>query len=162
MECIFCGQVLEEGAISCPKCGRPVGAETPPPAGNSSTNLAMWAHLGPLLVNVVAFFLFVTGAGPFFGALGFLPALLIMKSQKADVFAKSHAKESLNFQLFWLLMNTLATISIITTLGLALFVLMPLGICIGLYNLFQIYQAIVGAQAGRYFRYNFVRIRFVK
>lgn len=167
--CTQCGNSFNESDQFCNKCGREAGVPSATYENSQSgtkSNLAMWAHLGPLLVLASTFVFGFTGVGAFFGLFAWLPALLIMNNQNADAFTKEHARESLNFQLFWLVAGIVLVLGGFTfalaTLGIGLIFLIPLGIGIGIFQLVVMIQAISAANVGNTYRYPAVLFKFVK
>jgi uncharacterized Tic20 family protein len=102
------------GFAYCPKCGTQTEmlAVLQEQTGNQlftsisenhSRQAALWCHLGPLIITVIAAL-----TGPFFigillGLFAWVPPLVIKSSKKADEFVVDHAKESFNFQVFWII-----------------------------------------------------------
>jgi uncharacterized Tic20 family protein len=94
----------------------------------------------------------------FTGFLGPLVIWLVSKDQ--STFADHHGKEALNFQLFYLVVGAgLAAVTMLT-LGLAILVVFPLLIAIGILFLVWEIQACLAANRGEWFRYP-VTIRFI-
>jgi uncharacterized Tic20 family protein len=178
--CPTCKTVVG-GFAYCPKCGGqtellavlPEQAENQPysAAGvNTSRQSALWCHLGPLIITVVAA---LTGAffiGILLGLFAWVPPLVIKSSKKADEFVIEHAKESFNFQVFWII----ATYSAIAawlfigviTLGIGLVVgflfwliiIFPLAIFIIVVQI----RGCLAASAGRTYKYPLVLFRLMK
>jgi uncharacterized Tic20 family protein len=134
----------------------PAESQVSTPAATSSKNLAMWAHLAPLLA-VVAGWLTVGIAW----LLLWLPGLLIRQSASATDFDRRHATESLNFQLSLLLYIAAGTVFSIITIGIGLFIAGPALIGLAIAALVFNIMAISAANAGREYRYP-LTIRFVK
>lgn len=133
---------------------QPVGLPPAPSGAPSSTNLAMWCHLAPLVVGGVGI---VMSLGTLF-VLAWIPPLLIMNSQGArDPFVREHAVESLNFQLSWLIYTLVATIplTILTfiTLGIGLLLLVPVALGLVIWAIIVMIQATMAASSGRSYHY---------
>lgn len=169
------------GFAYCPKCGGQTEllavlleqtTDEPLFATNSnhSRQAALWCHLGPLIITVVAA---LTGAffiGILLGLFAWVPPLIIKSSKKADEFVLDHAKESFNFQIFWII----ATYSVIAawlfigviTLGIGLVVgflfwlllIFPLAIFIIVVQI----RGCIAASAGKNYRYPLVLFRLMK
>lgn len=137
---------------------------------NTSKQSALWCHLGPLIITVVAA---LTGAffiGILLGLFAWVPPLVIKSSKKADEFVVEHAKESFNFQIFWVI----ATYSAIAawlfigviTVGIGLFIgflfwlviIFPLAIFVIVVQI----RGCLAASAGRTYKYPLVLFRLMK
>jgi uncharacterized Tic20 family protein len=109
---------------------------------------AMFAHVGGL----VAAFL----------ALGFLGPLIVLLVQgQRSAFVRRHAVEALNFQLALLLLTVAGVVLSVVTLGLALFLVVPLAVVVGVLALIFIVMASVKANSGEDYRYP-LNLRLVK
>lgn len=169
------------GFAYCPQCGRQTellaqlqeenGEASQFASGvSSSRQSALWCHLGPLIITVVAA---LTGAffiGILLGLFAWVPPLVIKSSKKADEFVIEHAKESFNFQVFWII----ATYSAIAawlfigviTLGIGLvigflfwlLIIFPLAIFIIVVQI----RGCLAASAGRTYKYPLVLFRLMK
>jgi len=150
--CLVCGRLLSNDQDQIDP-SRPIATKS----GNA--NLAMWAHLGPLLGALVGFW---TGL-PL--VLLWLPGLLIRNSAKATDFERRHATESMNFQFTLLVVVSgyllIGTVVALATLGLALIALLPILVGIGIYALVVNIMAVSAGSAGREYKYP-LSIRFVK
>jgi len=150
--CLVCGRLLSNDQDQIDP-SRPIATKS----GNA--NLAMWAHLGPLLGALVGFW---TGL-PL--VLLWLPGLLIRNSAKATDFERRHATESMNFQFTLLVVvsgySLIGTVVALVTLGLALIALLPILVGIGIYALVVNIMAVSAGSAGREYKYP-LSIRFVK
>ncbi len=137
---------------------------------NHSRQAALWCHLGPLIITVIAA---LTGAffiGILVGLFAWVPPLIIKSSRKADEFVVNHAKESFNFQVFWII----ATYSVIAawlfigvlTLGIGLVIgflfwlllIFPLAIFIIVVQV----RGCIAASSGRTYKYPLVLFRLMK
>lgn len=168
--CAQCGNSFNEADLYCNKCGKGINDLAAPPSNYSNpsgnSNLAMWAHLAPLIILGLTVVLSFTGIGAVFALFAWLPALLIMNNQNADDFTRQHAKESLNFQLFWLVAGIVLVIGslifAVFTLGIGLIIVIPVFIGIGIFQLVVMIQAISAATSGRSYSYPGVFLKFVK
>ncbi|MEY2815526.1 MAG: hypothetical protein RJA78_102 [Actinomycetota bacterium] len=161
--CTAC-QIEVANARFCTTCGRqlvdasaPAESQVSTPAATSSKNLAMWAHLAPLLAVVVGGFL---TAGIAYLLL-WLPGLLIRQAVTATDFDRRHATESLNFQVSLLVYITAGTVFSAITLGIGLLIAGPALIGLAIAALIFNIMAIAAANGGREYRYP-LTIRFVK
>ena len=163
--CLSCNKEQTTGKF-CLVCGRLLSSEQdqidpsrPIATKSGNANLAMWAHLAPLLGALVGCW---TGL-PL--VLLWLPGLLIRNSAKATDFERRHATESMNFQFTLLVVVSgyvlIGTVVSIATLGLALIVLLPILVGIGIFALVVNIMAVSAGSAGREFKYP-LTIRFVK
>jgi len=169
------------GFAYCPKCGGQtellavLQEETVDQAifandESTSRQSALWCHLGPLIITVIAA---LTGAffiGILLGLFAWVPPLIIKSSKKSDEFVLEHAKESFNFQVFWII----ATYSAIAawlfigviTLGIGLvigflfwlFIIFPLAIFIIVVQI----RGCLAASAGKTYKYPLVLFRLMK
>ena len=160
--CAAC-QIEVANAKFCTTCGRqlvdasaPAESQVSTPAATSSKNLAMWAHLAPLLAVVAGFL-----TAGIIWILLWLPGVLIRQSASATDFDRRHATESLNFQLSLLLYITAGTVFSIITIGIGLLIAGPALIGLAIAALVFNIMAISAANAGREYRYP-LTIRFVK
>jgi len=160
--CAAC-QIEVANAKFCTTCGRqlvdasaPAESQVATPAATSSKNLAMWAHLAPLLAVVAGFL-----TAGIVWILLWLPGVLIRQSASATDFDRRHATESLNFQLSLLLYITAGTVFSIITIGIGLLIAGPALIGLAIAALVFNIMAISAANAGREYRYP-LTIRFVK
>jgi len=160
--CAAC-QIEVANAKFCTTCGRqlvdasaPAESQVSTPAATSSKNLAMWAHLAPLLAVVAGFL-----TAGIVWILLWLPGLLIRQSASATDFDRRHATESLNFQLSLLLYIAAGTVFSIITIGIGLLIAGPALIGLAIAALVFNIMAISAANAGREYRYP-LTIRFVK
>jgi uncharacterized Tic20 family protein len=106
----------------------------------------MLAHIGALVAGLVA--------------LAFLGPLIVMLTQGArSPFVRRHAVESLNFQITliiaFLVGSIVGAILAIITLGLALIILIPLALAVGIGALVLIIKAGIKANNGEEYRYPF-------
>jgi uncharacterized Tic20 family protein len=160
--CAAC-QIEVANAKFCTTCGRqlldasaPAESQVATPAATSSKNLAMWAHLAPLLAVVAGFL-----TAGIVWLLLWLPGVLIRQSASATDFDRRHATESLNFQLSLLLYIAAGTVFSIITIGIGLLVAGPALIGLAIAALVFNIMAISAANGGREYRYP-LTIRFVK
>ncbi len=119
-------------------------APTPPPGSMASSNSErLWgaaAHVGSL---VAAWFAL--------GVIGPLVVLILKGNESA--FVRRHAVESLNFQISLLIYIVVAGVAAIFTLGLALLVIVPVALVIGVLALIAIIRGTLAGHRGEEFRY---------
>jgi uncharacterized Tic20 family protein len=119
-------------------------APTPPPSGMAYSNEErLWgaaAHVGSL---VAAWFAL--------GVIGPLVVLILKGNESA--FVRRHAVESLNFQISLLIYIVVAGVAAIFTLGLALLVIIPVALVIGVLALIAIIRGTLAGHRGEEFRY---------
>jgi uncharacterized Tic20 family protein len=163
--CVSCAKDVK-AAKFCPTCGRQLlttaelkaeasAAEQPVEAARGRSNLAMWAHLAPILGGVVAIWLFVAAF------LLWLPGMLVRNSATATDFEKRHGTESMNFQLTMLIFTVIGAVFSIFTFGIGLLIVVPGAIALAIAALIFMVMGSVAANNGREFRYP-LSIRFVK
>jgi uncharacterized Tic20 family protein len=163
--CVSCAKDVKTGKF-CPTCGRQLltttelkaeatAAEQPAASLKGPSNMAMWAHLAPLIGSVTIPVVYITGL------VLWLPAVLIRSSKTATDFDKRHATESLNFQIT-LALYIVACLSVgFATLTLAFIIVGPMLIALGLAAVIFNIMGAVAANDGREYRYP-LSIRFVK
>lgn len=163
--CVSCAKDIKTGKF-CPTCGRQLlttdelkaeatAAEQPAASLKGPSNMAMWAHLAPLIGSVTIPVVYITGL------VLWLPAVLIRSSKTATDFDKRHATESLNFQIT-LALYIVACLSVgFATLTLAFIIIGPLLIALGVAAVIFNIMGAVAANDGREYRYP-LSIRFVK
>ena len=158
--CSACQIEVASGKF-CTTCGRQL-VDNPttnsdqvstPSAVTGNNNLAMWAHLAPLLAATVGSFLGLV-------ALLWLPGLLIRNGAKTD-FERRHATESLNFQLSLLIYIAAGFVVGIATIGVGFLLIAPAALCIAIAAIVFMIIATVSAAGGKEYRYP-LSIRFVK
>lgn len=132
----------------------PQATATPvaPSGGNSITNAAMWCHLGALLAGAAGFLVFVTVF------LTWLPALLIRQKYPNEPFIQRHAKESMNFQIQWLILFIPMVIVSLITFGIGFIAMVALGI----WQIVVMIQASMAASRGEEYSYKLTFIRVIK
>jgi uncharacterized Tic20 family protein len=178
--CLSCKEDVK-GFVFCPKCGgRTELIETQEnklstfvgggSTSASSSQLAMWCHLAPLLIGVISFLLAFVAVGFILILFAWVPPLILRSKNPGDRNIVRNANESLNFQLFWLISSAvLLTVYLIlgvATLGIGLIV----GGIAGLFLIFPVLlfilisqiRATSAASAGRDFRYPLVLFRILK
>jgi uncharacterized Tic20 family protein len=163
--CVSCAKDVKTGKF-CPTCGRQLltttelkaeatAAEQPAASLKGPSNMAMWAHLAPLIGSATIPVVYITGL------VLWLPAVLIRSSSKATDFDKRHATESLNFQIT-LALYIVACLSVgFATLTLAFIIVGPLLIALGVAAVIFNIMGAIAANDGREYRYP-LSIRFVK
>jgi uncharacterized protein len=119
-------------------------ATTPPPGSMAYSNEErLWgaaAHVGSL---VAAWF-----------ALGVIgPLIVLILKGNESAFVRRHAVESLNFQISLLIYLVVAGVAAIFTLGLALLVIVPVALVIGVLALIAIIRGTLAGHRGEEFRY---------
>ena len=164
--CISCEKNVNSNKF-CPSCGRQVMASKEAAAGadvtpaeqtasiNSGSNLAMWAHLAPLLGAAIGTFTFF----PYF--VLWLPGLLIRNNQKATPFERAHGTESLNFQLSLLVYTVTGTAIGFATIFIGFLIIGPALLALAVAAIVFNIMAAVAGNAGREYRYP-LTILFVK
>jgi uncharacterized protein len=119
-------------------------APTPPPGSMAySSSERLWgaaAHVGSLVAAWLAL-----------GVLGPLVVLILKGNESA--FVRRHAVESLNFQISLLIYLVVAGVAAIFTLGLALLVIVPVALVIGVLALIAIIRGTLAGHRGEEFRY---------
>jgi uncharacterized protein len=119
-------------------------APTPSPGSMAHSNEErLWgaaAHVGSL---VAAWFAL--------GVLGPLVVLILKGNESA--FVRRHAVESLNFQISLLIYLVVAGVAAVFTLGLALLVILPVALVIGVLALIAIIRGTLAGHRGEEFRY---------
>ncbi|MEI7419513.1 MAG: DUF4870 domain-containing protein [Actinomycetes bacterium] len=150
--CLICGRQLSSGKDQ-------IDAANPIALKSGKSNLAMWAHLAPLIGALVGYWTVLPLV------LLWLPGLLIRNSAKATDFERRHATESMNFQFTLLVVlagySLIGGIVTLATLGLALVVLLPVLVGVGIFALVVNIMAVSAGSAGREYKYP-LTIRFVK
>ena len=149
--CLVCGRQLSSGKDA-------IDAANPIALKSGKTNLAVWAHLGPLVAAFVGIFTFI----PFF--LLWLPGLLIRNSANATDFERRHGTESMNLQFTSIVFVAAYSLvgSIIWSLEpMSIVVLIPLISILGIVAVVFSIIAASAASAGKEYKYP-VCIRFVK
>ncbi len=176
--CTLCAAQIADDDEFCRQCGKSINATPtnrdpllpPPLAPNGQSpkkkNLALRAHLWPLVIVVFTFFFGGFGYGQILIFFAWLPPLLIMNNKDNDEFTREHAKESVNFQLFWLAASLILLIAlgVITSssLDMGLLLFFPGLVLVAVFELIVMISAISAASSGRSYRYPGVLIRFVK
>ena len=182
MEQRFCPtcKTVVGGFVYCPKCGKntevysSIESETltfsPKAAFTGSNQAALWCHLGPLIITIAAALTSFLAIGVFLALFAWVPPLVIKTQKASDEFVVSHAKESFNFQIFWIIATytVLAAYLVIgvLTLGIGL----VLGFVIGLVVIIPLAILIIvvqvrgclAASAGNLYRYPLVLFRVMK
>jgi uncharacterized Tic20 family protein len=130
----------------------------------------MWCHLAPLLLGIFSVLFSFFGIGIVMGLFLWVPALVIRLKAKNDDFVLRHANESMNFQLFWLIISAIIfvaylvigilTVGIGLALGAIIFLLLMLPI--GIFLLISMIRGSIAASSGRPFKYPFVWFRIVR
>jgi len=170
-----------KGFSFCPKCGGKtelVEREERIPGtfiesgalSQSSTQMAMWCHLGPLLVGVLSFLLAFVAVGFILVLFAWVPPLIIKSKNPNDENVVRNANEALNFQFFWLITSAVCFVAYLVlgvlTLGIGLLVGGVAGLIlivpILLFVLISQIRASSAASSGKEFRYPLVLFRVIK
>lgn len=178
--CLSCKEDVK-GFVFCPKCGgkteliethdSQVSAFMESKSNSeSSTQLAMWCHLAPLLIGVISFLLAFVAVGFILVLFAWVPPLIIKSRNSNDANVVQNANEALNFQFFWLITSALLLIAYfvigVLTLGIGLVVGGIAGLVfifpILLFILISQIRATSAASAGKEFQYPFVLFRLIK
>jgi uncharacterized Tic20 family protein len=124
-----------------------------PPSGEPSTEERQWGLFGHLS----------SLSGLFTGGIGNIVGPLIIWLIKKDTmpFASDQAKEALNFNITLLIISVVLVLATLFTLGLAIFITMPLGVIIGIAWLVLTIMAAMKANNGEAYRYPFT-LRLIK
>ena len=159
--CLSCKEDVK-GFVFCPKCGgRTELIETQEnklstfvgggSTSASSSQLAMWCHLAPLLIGVISFLLAFVAVGFILILFAWVPPLILRSKNPGDRNIVRNANESLNCQLFWLISSAvLLTVYLIlgvATLGIGLIV----GGIAGLFLIFPVLLFILISGLDSYF-----------
>ena len=160
--CGKCGEVMT-GEKNRTACGSPIESNRASPTTSAnfdekpmtSNQLAMWTQLSPLMVGVGALVFAGAGIGLVLAFLGWLPPMLIKRRNLNDSFIVQHANESMNFQLFWIIMFIPLLIASVITLGLAAIAVFVFGTVVEI-------QATIAASRGESYRYPCLFFRLIK
>ena len=178
--CISCKEDVK-GFVFCPKCGgktelietqdSQVSAfmESKSNSG-SSTQIAMWCHLAPLLIGVISFLLAFVAIGFILILFAWVPPLIIKSRNSNNANVVKNANEALNFQFFWLITSAVLLIAYfvigVLTLGIGLVVGGIAGLIfifpVLLFILISQIRATSAASAGKDFQYPLVLFRLIK
>ena len=125
----------------------------PPPSGEPSAEERQWGLFGHLS----------SLAGLFTGGVGNIVGPLIIWLIKKDTmaFASDQAKEALNFNITLLIISVVLVLATVFTLGIAIFITLPLGVIIGIAWLVLTIVASMKANNGEAYRYPFT-LRLIK
>ena len=178
--CLSCKEDVK-GFVFCPKCGGKTELiETQEnklssfiasgDISGSSSQIAMWCHLAPLLIGVLSFLLAFVAVGFILVLFAWVPPLVLKSKNPEDRNIVKNANESLNFQLFWLITSAVLLIAYlligVLTLGIGLIVGGVAGLLlifpVLLFILISQIRATSAASAGREFRYPLVLFRILK
>ena len=157
--CSGCGVDIQENNF-CPSCGKQVNSVADLKQTSNVNTLAMWTHLGALIVGLSGGFVIITSF------LAWLPAFLIKQSNPDSPFVIRHANESMNFQLQWLIIIIpLAIISFIFTLvslGFGAILVIPIVIALGIFIVVVEIIATIAASKGEEYSYPLMFFRLIK
>ena len=125
----------------------------PPPSGMPSAEERQWGLFGHLS----------SLSGLFTGGVGNIVGPLIIWLIKKDTmaFASDQAKEALNFNITLLIISVVLVLATVFTLGIAIFITLPLGVIIGIAWLVLTIVASMKANNGEAYRYPFT-LRLIK
>ncbi len=125
----------------------------PPPSGTPSAEERQWGLFGHLS----------SLSGLFTGGVGNIVGPLIIWLIKKDTmaFASDQAKEALNFNITLLIISVVLVLATVFTLGIAIFITLPLGVIIGIAWLVLTIVASMKANNGEAYRYPFT-LRLIK
>ena len=130
-----------------------ITAAPPPPSGAPSAEERQWGLFGHLS----------SLSGLFTGGVGNIVGPLIIWLIKKDTmaFASDQAKEALNFNITLLIISVVLVLATVFTLGIAIFITLPLGVIIGIAWLVLTIVASMKANNGEAYRYPFT-LRLIK
>ncbi|HEX6257310.1 MAG TPA: DUF4870 domain-containing protein [Euzebyales bacterium] len=184
--CAHCGGIIAPDDTTCATCGRPyipdasatddasspaadgtasadvppppsdvaMSSAPPPPAAAITDESRMWAmgaHLSAL-------------AGVLLGGLpAFLGPLVVwlLRRDEHDPFAAAHAREALNFNISVIMYAVVGVLVTILTLGLALLIVVPVGIILFILYLVVTVRGAIAASRSEYYDYP-LTIRLVR
>lgn len=176
--CPIC-QTSVGGFAFCPKCGgktetlSQIQFEQPSNAykiENGSNQAALWCHLAPLIITAISILTSFMLVGFFFALFIWVPPLIIKTQFPENEFTVKHAKESFNFQIFWLIVSfilfALYLVFGLLTLGIGLIlgfvVLLLLFVPYIIFVVFVQIKACMAASSGKEYRYPLVLFRLMK
>lgn len=134
-----------------PPPGPPFEYGPPGRPGMSQSDERAWALAAHIGSPVAAFV-----------AMAFLaPLIVLLVAGDRSPFVRRHAVESLNFQISLLAYLAVAFVLTLATLGMALIVLLPVGLVVAVVALVLIIQATMAASRGEDYRYP-LTFRFIK
>jgi uncharacterized Tic20 family protein len=122
---------------------QPWPAPAPGPGRSDARTLAMLAHLGVFLGGFI------------------VPLVIYLTVGKEDLFVRHHARESLNFQLSYLIVYITGLILILVTLLIGAIVLLPVLLIVGVAHIVYAIIGAVKASQGEWWCYP-ITFRFVK
>ena len=157
--CSGCGVDIQENNF-CPSCGKQANSAADLKQTSNVNTIAMWTHLGAMIVWLSAGFLIITGF------LTWLPAFLIKQSNPDSPFIVRHANESMNFQLQWLILSIpiffIVGIFTLLSLGLGVFLFVPILIALTIFMLVVNITATIAASKGEEYSYPLMFFRLIK
>ena len=178
--CLSCKEDVK-GFVFCPNCGgktEVIESQESKTAtflegsivSQSSTQLAMWCHLGPLLIGVLSFLWAFVAVGFILILFAWVPPLIIKSKNLKDPYVIKNANESLNFQFFWLISSLVVSVAYLVigvfTLGIGLIVGGIAGLIlilpVLLFILVSQIRACSVSSSGKDFRYPLVLFRVIK
>lgn len=171
--CVNCGNIVTSTGV-CLNCSKPGAVPPPPPVtygspsyvrSNEST-AAMWCQLSLLLGNLLALLLTSVFIGFAVLALLWLPAFLIWKKFPQSQLVVTHAKEAINFYLFWVIVQVglglLAALTVVFTFGITAFILGAFLVVAGVFQIVVMILASVAGARSQLYRYPLVLFRIVR
>lgn len=179
----FCSQckVSVGGFAFCPKCGQTTeilekvtGLSFQSTLGmvssGSSTQSALWCHLAPLIITVISALTSFFALGLLLALLAWIPPLIIKSRNQDNPFVVSHAKESFNFQVFWLILTYtiiflylifgILTLGIGLILGAVFFVIVAIPLLV--FILVVQIRGCMAANSGQEYKYPLVMFRLMR
>jgi len=157
--CSGCGVNIQENNF-CSSCGKQASSTVHLKQTSNANTLAMWTHLGAMVVGLSGFFLIITAF------LTWLPAFLIKQSNPESPFIIRHANESMNFQFQWLILSIpiffISFIFTMLSLGLGAFLLFPIAIALTIFMLVVEIIATIAASKGEEYSYPLMFFRLIK
>jgi len=161
--CAVCGAQNPIENIYCTKCGKSVDGPATEPSKVQPTGSAIWAHLGPWVVSLIGFYMFIVEGQGVVGLFSWIVPLLILKGKNSDEFTKSHARESMNFLLFWLIWDlVIYAFGYADPFGSVSGLLIFFDSFINIYQFVVVILAIIAAATRKPFIYPLLPIRFIK
>lgn len=127
-----------------PPAQQAVGADGQALASKDDRNMALFAHLGAMLVDLVFF------------SFGWIAPLVIYLTKKDESeFVSDQAKEALNFRITIVIINLACGVAMIVTCGVAMIIALPIMGLVWIFALVFGIIASVKANDGERYRYPF-------
>ncbi|WP_395772390.1 DUF4870 domain-containing protein [Arenimonas sp.] len=157
--CSGCGVDIQDNNF-CPSCGKQANSTADLKQTSNVNTLAMWTHLGALIVGLSGLFLIITAF------LAWLPAFLIKQSNPDSPFVIRHANESMNFQLQWLIISIpfflISFIFTLVSLGFGAILVLPIAIALSIFMVVVEIIATIAASKGEEYSYPLMFFRLIK